>query len=151
MFFYFCGSFFPPRSGSGFRIRIRIHWPDWIQIQSGSPTLPKTVRHIIFLIQRCNTSAGTTRERASTSTSTVFWCSRRTPTTWTGCGASWRPRSSCRTGTRPSRTSTGSSSSLTRAPSAPRYRPYSSAPGSYTGHSLSSSTIPRSVFIIFFL
>ncbi len=30
-FFYFCGSFLPS-SGSGFRIRIRIHWPDWIPI-----------------------------------------------------------------------------------------------------------------------
>ncbi len=29
----------PPGSGSGFRIRIRIHWPDWIWIQSGSATL----------------------------------------------------------------------------------------------------------------
>ncbi len=28
--------FCPPGSGSGFRIRIRIHWPDWIRIQSGS-------------------------------------------------------------------------------------------------------------------
>ncbi len=40
---YFCGSFLPPGSGSGFRIpiRIRIHRPDWIQIQygSGSATL----------------------------------------------------------------------------------------------------------------
>jgi hypothetical protein len=34
---YFC----PPgsRSGSGFRIRIRIYWPDWILIRSGSATL----------------------------------------------------------------------------------------------------------------
>jgi hypothetical protein len=32
------GHFCPPgsRSGFGFRIRIRIHWPDWILIQSGS-------------------------------------------------------------------------------------------------------------------
>ena len=29
-FFYFCGSFLPSR--------IRIHWPDWIRIQSGSET-----------------------------------------------------------------------------------------------------------------
>jgi hypothetical protein len=48
-FFYFCGAFLPswiririPNSdpdsefGSGFRIRFRIHWPDWIRIQSGS-------------------------------------------------------------------------------------------------------------------
>ncbi len=27
--------FCPPGSGSGFRIRIRIHWSDWIRIQSG--------------------------------------------------------------------------------------------------------------------
>ncbi len=32
----FVGHFCPPGSGSGFRIRIRIHWPDWIHIQSGS-------------------------------------------------------------------------------------------------------------------
>jgi hypothetical protein len=30
----FVGHFCPPGSGSGFRIRI--HWPDWIRIQSGS-------------------------------------------------------------------------------------------------------------------
>ncbi len=30
----FVGHYCPP--GSGFRIRIRIHWPDWIRIQSGS-------------------------------------------------------------------------------------------------------------------
>jgi hypothetical protein len=33
---YFC----PPGSGSGFRIRIRIHWPDWFG--SESTTLAKT-------------------------------------------------------------------------------------------------------------
>ncbi len=32
----FVGHFCPPGSGSGFRIRIRIHRPDWIRIQSGS-------------------------------------------------------------------------------------------------------------------
>jgi hypothetical protein len=32
----FVGNFCPPGSGSGFRIRIRIHRPDWIRIQSGS-------------------------------------------------------------------------------------------------------------------
>jgi hypothetical protein len=32
----FEGHFCPPGSGSGFRCRIRIHWPDWIRIQSGS-------------------------------------------------------------------------------------------------------------------
>ncbi len=43
-FFYFCGSFWPSGSGSGFQTRIRIHWPDWIRIQcgSGSETLPVT-------------------------------------------------------------------------------------------------------------
>ncbi len=35
-FFTFVGHFCPPGFGSGFRIRIRIHWPDWIRIQSGS-------------------------------------------------------------------------------------------------------------------
>ncbi len=30
------GHFCPPGSGSRFRIRIRIHWPDWIRIHSGS-------------------------------------------------------------------------------------------------------------------
>jgi hypothetical protein len=34
--FYFCGSFLPSWIRSGFWIRIRIHWPDWIRIQSGS-------------------------------------------------------------------------------------------------------------------
>ncbi len=29
------GNFCPPGSGSGFRIRIRINWPDWIRIRSG--------------------------------------------------------------------------------------------------------------------
>ncbi len=39
------GHFRPPGSGSGFRIRIRnrIHWPDWIRIQSGSETLEEYV------------------------------------------------------------------------------------------------------------
>ncbi len=32
----FVGHFCPPGSGSGFRIRIGIHWPDWIRIQTGS-------------------------------------------------------------------------------------------------------------------
>ncbi len=35
----FVSHFCPPGSGSGFRIRIRIHWPDWIRIRSGSETL----------------------------------------------------------------------------------------------------------------
>ncbi len=39
IFFTFVGHFCPPGSGSGFRIRIRIHWPDWIRIRSGSETL----------------------------------------------------------------------------------------------------------------
>ncbi len=34
-FSYFC----PPGCGSWFRIRIQIHWSDWIWIQSGSETL----------------------------------------------------------------------------------------------------------------
>ncbi len=36
IFSTFVGHFCPPGSGSGFRIRIRIHWPDWIRIQYGS-------------------------------------------------------------------------------------------------------------------
>ncbi len=36
-FFFFCGSFLP--SWIRTRIRNRIHWPDWIRIQSGSGTL----------------------------------------------------------------------------------------------------------------
>ncbi len=36
IFSTFVGQFCPPGSWSGFRIRIRIHWPDWIRIQSGS-------------------------------------------------------------------------------------------------------------------
>ncbi len=32
---YFC----PPGSGSGFRVRIRIHWPDWIRIRIRNPDL----------------------------------------------------------------------------------------------------------------
>ncbi len=42
--FTFVGHYCPPGSGSGFRIRIRIHWPDWIRIQYGSETLIQTVR-----------------------------------------------------------------------------------------------------------
>ena len=34
--FYFCGSFLPSWIRSGVWIRIRIHWLDWIRIQSGS-------------------------------------------------------------------------------------------------------------------
>ncbi len=30
----FVGHFCPPGSGSGFRFRIRIHWPDWIRIRN---------------------------------------------------------------------------------------------------------------------
>ncbi len=37
----FVGHFCPPGSGSRFRIRIRIHRPYWIRIQSGSTTLKK--------------------------------------------------------------------------------------------------------------
>ncbi len=36
---YFCGSFCPSGSGTGFRSLIRIHWPDWIRIHPGSETL----------------------------------------------------------------------------------------------------------------
>ncbi len=36
IFSAFVCHFWPPGSGSGFRIRIRIHWPDWILIQFGS-------------------------------------------------------------------------------------------------------------------
>jgi hypothetical protein len=45
IFFYFCGSSLP--SWIRFRIRIRIHWPDWIRIQfgSGSGTL-----HILYAL-----------------------------------------------------------------------------------------------------
>jgi hypothetical protein len=44
---YFCGPFCPP--GSGSRIRIPIHWPDWIRIQNTcytppSPTPTNTAR-----------------------------------------------------------------------------------------------------------
>ncbi len=38
----FVGHFCPPGSGSGFRIRI--HWPDWIRIQSGSRSNPDPIR-----------------------------------------------------------------------------------------------------------
>ncbi len=38
-FFTFVCHFCPPGSGSGFQIRIRIYWPDWIRIQFGSGTL----------------------------------------------------------------------------------------------------------------
>ncbi len=53
--FYFCGSFLP----SWIRIRIRIHGPDWIRIQSrsGSETL-------VFSILSCTTSTNmTVKER----------------------------------------------------------------------------------------
>ncbi len=44
IFSTFVGHFCAPGFGSGFRIRIRIriHWPDWIRIQSGSETLVLT-------------------------------------------------------------------------------------------------------------
>jgi hypothetical protein len=35
----FLGHFCPPGSGSGFRIRIRIHWPDWKRIRIRNPGL----------------------------------------------------------------------------------------------------------------
>ncbi len=40
LFSKFVGHFCPPGSGPGFRIRIRIHWPDWIRIRI--KTLPQT-------------------------------------------------------------------------------------------------------------
>ncbi len=36
LIYIFVGHCCPPGSGSGFRICIRIHWPEWIRIQSGS-------------------------------------------------------------------------------------------------------------------
>jgi hypothetical protein len=47
-FFTFVDLFCPLGSGSGFRIRIRIHWHDWIRIQSGSATLPDTGAKLYF-------------------------------------------------------------------------------------------------------
>ncbi len=45
-FFYLCGSFLSPVYGSGFRIWIRIHWPDLIE--SGSETLRlSTAGHVV--------------------------------------------------------------------------------------------------------
>ncbi len=48
--FHFC----PPGSQSGFRIRIRIHWPDWIRIQSlvrfGSETL---LKRCVYTFLKC--------------------------------------------------------------------------------------------------
>merc|ERR1719203_2396922 len=92
---------------------------------------------------KTSTSAATTAGPASTSTSTASWCSRLTRTISTGCGESWLRRFSCRTGTWPLRTSTGSRPSLTRAPSGATCRLCSNAPGSSTGVCSSSSTIPR--------
>jgi hypothetical protein len=51
IFFYFCGSFFPPGSGSRFRIRIRIHWPDWIRIQLGSGSATLVKNNLFFCSQ----------------------------------------------------------------------------------------------------
>ncbi len=53
-FFSCCGS------GSGFRIWIRIHWPDWIRIQSGSETLPPPIfpHPLITFCSQSHWSAG---------------------------------------------------------------------------------------------
>ncbi len=55
----FVGHFCPPgsESGSGFRIRIRIYWPDWIRVQlgSGSATLVTAIL-MQFVIKRCHCS-----------------------------------------------------------------------------------------------
>ncbi len=50
LFSTFLGHFCPPGSGSGFRIRIRIHWPDWIRIQfgSGSATLLSSYGTLLY-------------------------------------------------------------------------------------------------------
>ncbi len=45
IFSTFVGHFCPPGSRSGFRIRI--HWPDWIRIQSGSETLGRTAQSFL--------------------------------------------------------------------------------------------------------
>ncbi len=47
-FFFFCGSFLPSC------IRIRIHWPDWIRIQSGSGSAT-----LIYTMLWCTTRATT--------------------------------------------------------------------------------------------
>ncbi len=53
IFSTFVGHFCPPGSGSGSRIRIRIHWPDWIRIQSGSGSETLLLRIILlFLLNR---------------------------------------------------------------------------------------------------
>ncbi len=44
------GHFCPPRSGSGFRIQIRIHWPDWIRIR---PLRKVFIRVYRLEIQSC--------------------------------------------------------------------------------------------------
>ncbi len=54
-FYIFVGYFCPPRSGYGFRIPIRIHWPDWIRIQSGSETLIENTRLAFLKFTKCET------------------------------------------------------------------------------------------------
>ncbi len=50
----FVGHFCPPGSGSGFRIRI--HWPDWIRIQSGSGSGSETLWKIYWESAKPNLS-----------------------------------------------------------------------------------------------
>ncbi len=54
----FVGNFCPPGSGSGFRIRIQIHWPHWIRIQSGSgsETLPTSAGCSLLIFWRLKPS-----------------------------------------------------------------------------------------------
>ncbi len=48
----FVGHFCPPGSGSGFRIRIRIHWPDWIRIRIRNPAVSGIVLNWLLVLIR---------------------------------------------------------------------------------------------------
>ncbi len=47
------GNFRPPESRSGFLIRIRIHWPDWIRIQFGSGSGSEPMTTFTFFRSYC--------------------------------------------------------------------------------------------------
>ncbi len=48
------GNFCPPgsESGSGFRIRIRMHWPDWIRIQLGSGSATRVTAILLQFVRK---------------------------------------------------------------------------------------------------
>ena len=102
-------------------------------------------KYTIYIVfnYRFSMSAEITPEQVNTCISIVFSSSPPTWTISTVCGVSLPLRSSCRTGTPPSRISTVSGSLSTRVCSVPPCRPCSREPGSSTGLSSSSLTTLR--------